>query len=188
MAPTQHGHELHLGFEIGASGLQLLLTVGLVTVVAAALAGPFLPPASRRERSVLAAIAAASVVLLLLGGRTAAPNPLVVGLLAAALLPWFATRRPALPWAGPARRLGPWVVVAAAAGTAAGLLQAVVGSGDDLAWVRTALLAGVVGLAWLPLCRARTRRSRTALQVLGWVLGHAVLAGGTAVLVAAVPA
>lgn len=188
MRPAQHGHELDLGVVTGAGWLLPLLVAGALAVAAAGMLRPFLPRPGRRERLAVTGVAGAVAVLVLLGGPLAAPRQAAVGALLLAALPVAAARRAEPP--RPARRAAPalaglaGVLAAAPALPAVVLLAAAVLAPSPAvppagaeALARTALLAGVVGLSWLALHRPASRRSRVGAGALGWLLGHAVLAG-----------
>jgi hypothetical protein len=184
---AQHDHVLVVTDPIGPELLRVLVVVALQVACAQAMLGPFVPAERATRVATAGAAGVAGWVLLLLADDLDVPDGAAVLALVGLAVPLvLVVRGTAAP--GPAaslRRTAPAVVVLAASAALVELARAVL-AGPAAAGpaVHTGLVAGAVGLAWLVLCRVRTRRAAVALHAVAWALALAVLGGGTAVVTA----
>ena len=182
-----HHHDLSLGWSLGAGWLHVLLVAAVLVLAAAALTRPFLGSPGRRSRQALTTVAAGAVVaLLVLSDGIDGPRQVVALAVLVAVLPVLVAARPATALAGGARRAAPWVVAVASTVTVVEVARARLGSTGpvlDAQLLDSALLAAVVGLSWLSLCRAPSWRVGFSRGVLAWALGCAVLVGTATVTV-----
>lgn len=183
---AQHDHVLVVADPIGPELLRVLVVVALQVACAQAMFGPFVPAERATRIAAAAAAGAAGSLLLLLADDLDVPDGVAVLALAGLAVPFVLTVRAT---GASVRRIAPVVVVLAAAAAVVELARAAL-AGPAAAGpaTYTGLVAGAVGLAWLVLCRVRTRRTAAALHTVAWALALAVLGGGTAVVTAAATA
>ncbi|MEX5717395.1 DUF6239 family natural product biosynthesis protein [Geodermatophilus maliterrae] len=181
LTQVHHHHDTSLGWSLGAGWLHVLLVAAVLVLAASALARPFLGSPGRRSRAALTVVAAGAVVaLLVLSDGVDGPRQLVALAVLVAVLPVLVAARQGTALARGARRAAPWVVAAASTVTVVEVARARLGAPGPVLEARlvdSALLAAVVGLSWLSLCRAPSWRVGRSRGVLAWALGCAVLIG-----------
>jgi uncharacterized protein DUF6239 len=191
-----HDHDLIVGFDLGPDALRVLLMLSLLGLASYALQRPFLPDVGPDAALVLTGVGGSAVLLVLLvadavavGGRGA------VALLVLQAVPVVTAarrrvrdgitgREPGRRWAvWSDARVAPFVVVAATAATTFGFAAAwspmATGGAPGSAFY-SAVLAGVVGVSWLTMCRPWSRAMRAVVHATGVGLGTAVAAGAAA--------
>lgn len=183
-----HEHDVRFGFVTGPGWLAMLLLVGVLVAVSAALLRPALGEPDATMRLVLTVTPAASVlVLLLLVDRLDVPAGAVVlglGAAVAAVVVVVTVRWGHGGASGRVGALAPWVLGAATVAAGYELVRAWTGAGGEPGPpTHTALMIGLVGLSWLYLCDTRSRWAAFTVHVPAWLLGNAVTAATTQLLV-----
>lgn len=174
-----HHHDVTFAVTVGTLPLRVLLVAGVFAIAGYTLLRPFLGTPGRAGTGAVAYTAAGCGVLtLLLTAGLDLPRQAALLVLAALAVPVLAVRRNAPRWTTATRRLAPWVLVLAAAGSAAELARAWLGggrAGGALVLLHTALALALVALSWSALCRPGHGRAGALPGLVAEVLAAATV-------------